>query len=248
MADALAITAASMFNDMQRMSTLSHNLANATTPGFRREIAYTRPFADQLADQLADQIAARPGHAGVRALLPDFRSTIDHRPGTLRPTNAPLDLAIEGDGYFEVQADDGVAYTRQGDFQLDSRGRLVNRSGLPVLGNSGEITLGNGAVRIDSQGRVFEDQRDAGQLRLLRFERPQTLQALGEGLFRAPSEAAAPVESPRVRQAHLENSNVQTTREMVHLIETMRHFEAGQKLIQGVDEILGRAIRTLGEY
>ena len=103
-------------------------------------------------------------------------------------------------------------------------------------------------LRIDTQGRVFEDQRAAGQLRLMRFEHPEALVPVGDGLFRAPAEAASPVDAPRVRQGHLENGNLQTAAEMVRLIETMRHYEAGQKLIQGVDEILGRAIRTLGEY
>lgn len=236
MADALSITAASMFNDMQRLATLSHNLANATTPAFRREVAYSRPFIDHLAS------------VGLQVTLPDFRSSIDQRPGTLRHTAAALDVALEGEGWFEVQADDGLAYTRQGDFQLDARGRLVTRSGLAVLGQGGEITLGNGVLRIDTQGKVFEDQRAAGQLRVLRFERPETLVAIGDGLFRAPAEAATPVDNPRVRQGHLENANVQTAAEMVRLIETMRHFETSQKLIQGVDDILGRAIRTLGEY
>ena len=236
MADVLAITAAGMFNDMQRLATLSHNLANATTPAFKREVAYSRPFIDHLAS------------AGLQISLPDFRSSIDHRPGTLRHTAAPLDVALEGEGWFEVQAEDGVAYTRQGDFALDPRGRLVTRSGLAVLGQGGEITLGNGALRIDTHGKVFEDQRAAGQLRVMRFERPQDLVAVGDGLFRAPAEAAAPVENPRLRQGHLENSNLQTAAEMVRLIETMRHFEASQKLIQSVDDVLGRAIRTLGEY
>lgn len=236
MADALSITAASMFNDMQRLSTLSHNLANATTPAFRREIAYSRPFSEFLAS------------AGQQVPLPEFRSTVDQRIGTLRHTGAPHDVAIEGEGWFEVQADDGVAYTRQGDFQLDSRGRLVTRSGLAVLGSSGEITLGNGALRIDTQGRVFEDQRPAGELRLVGFDRPDALTPIGDGLFRAVGEAGQPIADPRVRQGHLENANLQTTGEMVRLIETMRHFETSQKLVQGIDDILGRAIRTLGEY
>lgn len=236
MADALSITVLSMSNDMQRLSTLSHNLANATTPAFRREIAYSRPFVEHL------------GSAALQVTLPQFRSSIDQRPGTLRHTGAPLDVALEGAGWFELQSEDGVVYTRRGDFQLDARGRLVSHGGLPVMGSSGEITLGGGAVRIDNQGRVFEDQRAAGQLRVLNFDNPRALVPAGAGLFRAPETAASPVETPRLRQGYVENANLQTVAEMVRLIETMRHFETSQKLVQGVDDMLGRAIRTLGEY
>ena len=235
MADVLSITAASMAMDMQRLATISHNLANATTPAFRRELSTTRPFFEWV-----DSVS-------LQAPLPQVRSLIDQRPGTLRQTGAPLDVAIEGPGWFEVMSPDGPAYTRRGDFQLDARGVLVTHQGFAVMGQSGEITLGNGPVRIDGQGRVFDADRNAGQLRVVEFARPAALVDAGDGVFRADDAGATPVAQPAVRQGHLENGNVQTVGEMVRLIETMRRFETSQKLIQGVDEVLGRAIRTLGE-
>lgn len=235
MADVLSITAASMSLDMQRLATISHNLANATTPGFRREVPYTRPFVE-LVDNLS-----------LQAPQPLYRSLIDQRPGTLRATSAPLDVAIEGRGWFEVMTPEGPAYTRRGDFQLDARGVLVTPQGFAVMGLDGEITLGSGPVRIDNQGRVFDETRSAGQLRVVDFARASALSSLGDGLFRADEAGATALAQPAVRQGHLESANVQTVGEMVRLIETMRHFETSQKLIQGVDEVLGRAIRTLGE-
>lgn len=237
MADALSIVAASMSLDMQRLATISHNLANATTPAFRREVAYARPFFE-LVDSL-----------GLQAPLPQYRSELDMRPGTLRNTGSPLDVALEGEGWFEIMTPEGAAYTRRGDFQLDPRGRLVTHQGLPVMGQGGEITLGSGAVRIDGQGRVFEDNRNAGQLRIVGFEGRNALVPAGEGLFRAANgEARTDAATASVRQGFVENANVTTVAEMVRLIETMRRFEASQKLVQGIDETLGRAIRTLGEY
>lgn len=232
MADVLAIAGAAMAQDMARMATLSHNLANALTPGFRREMTYGRSFADHL----------------LGATLPDARIATDLRPGTLRPTGAPLDLALEGDGFFEVQAADGPAYTRHGEFHRDATGRLVTTAGLPVMGLGGDIVLGTGAVRIDAQGRIFEDDRPAGQLRLVRFERATALRAAGDGLLRAAGAAPQTAADLRVRQGQLENSNVSTMTEMVRMIETMRRFETGQRLVQNVDDSLGRAIRTLGEF
>lgn len=236
MADALSIIAASMAADQQRVATISHNLANATTPAFRRELSVTRPFVDLL------------DSTGLQAPLPQPRTQLDLRPGTLRATANALDVALEGEGWFEVLTPEGPAYTRRGDFQLDARGVLVSRQGHPVMGTSGEISLlGNGPVRIDDQGRIFEGERSAGQLRVVRFDDTAALVGQGEGLFRADAAAAQPLERAAVRQGHLENANVQTVAEMVRLIETMRRFEASQKLVQGIDDVLGRAIRTLGE-
>jgi flagellar basal-body rod protein FlgF len=235
MADALSITAASMAADMQRVATISHNLANATTPAFKREQSVTRSFVDLL------------DGTGLQVPAPQARSVVDHRAGTLRPTGTAMDLALEGEGWFEVNTPTGPAYTRRGDFQIDSRGVLVTRQGHAVMGQSGEITLGNGALRIDERGRIFEDQRPAGQLRVVSFADPASLSSVGEGLFVADAAGSIPLEAPAVRQGFLENANVQTATEMVRLIEVMRHFEASQKLVQGVDDVLGRAIRVLGQ-
>ena len=237
MADVLAIAAASMAQDVARMTTISHNLANALTPGFRREMAAARPFIDHLG-----------GAAAAALLQPAAAVLTDQRQATLRATGAPLDLALEGEGFFEVQAPDGPAYTRHGEFHLDAGGRLVTSAGLAVMGQGGDIVLGSGRVRVDAQGRVFEDDRPAGQLRLVRFEQASALRASGDGLFRADGVVPAPAADLRVRQGQLENSNVSTMTEMVRLIETMRHFEASQRLVQNVDDSLGRAIRTLGEF
>lgn len=236
MSDALSILAGSMSLDMQRVATISHNLANTTTPAFRREIAYARPFVD-VVDSL-----------GRQAPLPGYRSLTDLRSGTLRNTAGALDVALDGEGWFEVATPEGPAYTRRGDFQLDARGRLVTHQGLPVMGQGGEIGLGNGSVRIDARGRIFEDNRPAGQLRVVRFEGRQALRPAGDGLFQAASGAVPEEMDATVRQGFLENGNVDTAAEMVRLIETMRRFEASQKLVQGLDEVIGRAIRTLGEF
>ncbi|MFL6661611.1 MAG: flagellar hook-basal body protein [Rhizobacter sp.] len=240
MADALSIAATSMGFDMVKLASLSNNLANATTPAFRREIVYGRPFA---------QLLESGARANALALgVPEPQLAFDPLQGTLRATGAPLDVALQGEGWFEVGTPEGPAYTRQGDFQLDARGRLVAHGGLPVQGLGGELTFGGGALRIDDQGRVFEDGRPAGQLRVVRFQRQSGLEPLGGGLYRASAEAGSTVATPQVRQGFLESSNVTTANEMVRLIETMRHFEANQKLIQSYDDSLGRVIRTLGEF
>ncbi len=239
MSEVLAIAARSMVDDMARLATISHNLANATTPGFKKEIPVSRAFVDLL------QVYGTSAQQAYVTTLPAANAVVDQRAGSLRYTGAALDVALDGNGYFELQSAQGPLYTRQGNFQIDAGGRMAAADGTPLAGN---ITLTTTQPRIDQQGRVFDDDKLVGQLRVVGFEQPGSLRKLGNGLFAAPESGAGQPLEVRVRQGHLENSNVVTVTEMVSVIETMRHFEANQKLIQAYDGMLDRAIRTLGEF
>lgn len=242
MADAMAIAARSMADDIARLAAISHNLANAATPGFKREMTVSRPFVDFMRGGM------QPGEAALAVMRAGSLGRTDHAAGPMQYTNHGLDLAIEGDGYFEIDGANGPLYTRQGSFQLDANGRLVDPVGRAVSGSGGEIRIDSAAPRIDRQGRVYDGETLVGQVQVVRFDDPQGLAKVGAGLFAAGSQVAQPVTEPHLRQGYLEASNVVTANEMVRLIETMRHFESNQKLIQGYDEVLDRAIRTLGEF
>jgi flagellar basal-body rod protein FlgG len=248
MIDAVTMTAASMSDDMQRLATISHNLANATTPGFKRDIALYGRFARML--QEAD-IAQAAGTAVSGA--GEASSKIDQQDGSLRFTGNAFDLALEGSGFFELAGAEGPLYSRQGDFHLDARGRLVNANGLPVMGTGGEIYMLGGDTKVERDGRIFEDGKQIAQLKIVDFEQPDALLKAGNGLYaamagQAPKEDTAGSDRfAQLRPSHLENSNVVPVSEMVRLIETIRHFESQQKVIQGYDEMLERVIRSLGE-
>lgn len=237
-----------MQNDMQRLDRIALNLANVTTPGYRREVIATRPFVEVL-DQMASPTPAQPAAAFGTA-----KSLLDVRPGTLRMTGEPLDFAISGDAFFEVTTPEGAAYTRQGNFSLDARGRLVTAQGHAVMGKNGEIFLTTLKPVVDASGNITEPLSAAAsgapiaQLKLVRFENPASMQRLGDGLL-APGAAMvmASESDVQVRQGSLENANVSTVQEMVQLMQTMRHFESMQKVASGYDEMLGNAIRKLGE-
>jgi flagellar basal body rod protein FlgG len=221
------------------MATISHNLANATTPGFKKDISVSRSFVDYL------QAYGATGQVAVPVANVASTTVVDHKGGSLRYTGGALDVALEGEGFFELQGDQGPVYTRTGSFQVDANGRLVSAGGLPV---SPEITLAGTQPRIDQQGRVYDDDKPVGQLRVIAFDRPRALLKAGGGIFLAPDSGSGRVADTHVRQGYLENSNVVSTNEMVGVIDTMRHFEANQKLIQGYDEMLDRVIHTLGEF
>jgi flagellar basal-body rod protein FlgF len=240
MVDAIGAAIASMSNDIARMSVIGQNLANASTAGYRRELAVSVPFSDVL--------AAGPGGA-YPAPLAGVDRIHDFRPGTLRSTGNPLDLAIEGDGFFEIQTEAGTRYTRQGNFRLDALGRLVTEPGFTVMGEAGEIVLTSAQASIDRQGRISEGDRPAGVVRVVRFTDPRALAHVGGGLYAATEGSAQRQDGyAHVRQGFLEGSNVNSTQEMVKMIETVRHFEAGQKVIQAYDDMLARAFAKLGDF
>jgi len=235
--DALTMTAAGLLNDVERLRVLSHNLANATTSGFRRDIAVLRPFQVQL-----DEAGARLG-VSTRMIATD----VDRTQGAMRYSGNPLDVAIEGDGFFVLESPTGAVFLRQGSFQLDSRGRLMGPNGRAVLGASGEIMLSNPEPRIDQAGNIWERDRLVDSLRVVRFPPDAQPVSLGSGLYASEGGSLEDVELPRVRQGYVEASNVVPMREMVRLIETIRHFEASQRLVRGYDEMMDRALSLLGE-
>lgn len=176
---------------------------------------------------------------------------IDHKKGALRVTDAALDVAIEGDGFFELRMPSGPAYTRRGDFRVDASGQLVTQGGHVVMGTGGPLIMRSGSPVIGKDGRVLDDGQEIGQLKIVSFADPRSLLVAEEGgVFTAPEAALAssPDRSPKVLQGHLEASNVNTAAEMVRLIETVRHFESVQKVVQGFDEMRERALRKLGEF
>ena len=254
----LPLALKSMHQDMARLDRVAMNLSNAMTPGYKREVVVARPFGQVLdAQQRAAAAQARPG-AGAAA-QPSLQVQPDLRAGSLKSTGQSLDFAIAGPGYFEVLTPEGPAYTRQGNFRLDAQGRLTTAQGHPVMGHGGEIFLNNGTPVVDSAGRVQEGLRQGAaaaavpgspvsQIKLVQFEQPQLLQRIGDGLLAGGGASSVVGDADaQVRQGFLENSNVNSMQEMVQLTQTMRHFESMHKVATGYDEMLGLAIRKLGE-
>lgn len=252
MNEILAISLQGMQSDAARVEQIAMNLANVLTPGYKRGVAVQAPLAASFAAHLTGASAALPLQDGgdTTSAVTTFRS--DSRPGTLKFTGQSLDVALAAGGYFEVITDKGPAYTRQGNFRVDAAGRLVTAQGYPVIGHGGEIVLPLSNPVITSAGAVLSaegaDEAPLAQLKVVHFEGGATLGRRGEGLLEGgQAMKVLRAEEVQVRQGYLENSNVASTQEMTGLIQAMRHFEAMQKVAQGYDEMLGSAIRKLGE-
>ncbi|WP_332879429.1 flagellar hook-basal body protein [Massilia sp. S19_KUP03_FR1] len=245
MSNALITAVDSMQNDMRLMETLSQNMVNISTPGYRR----VQPAAPAFAQALA---AAQPGAAArltSSAVPTPPLASVDLTHGAVKPTGRDWDLAIDGDGYFELATPNGLAYTRAGDFALDARGRLVSTAGFPVQGVQGDIVLDGPAATVGRDGRITQDGREVAQLRIVRFADAKALHPGAAGALQPLAGAVGEQDTrSQLLTGHLEASNVAPMREMVALMQTTRHFEAAQKLYQGYDEMLGNAIQKLGQF
>lgn len=253
MQQTLAVALTGLQTDADRLDRIALNLANASTPGYRREVgAMPRtpalPFSAQVD---AGQTAADPAGVSLAShpagrLMPWTVS--DTRAGTLRSTGQSLQVALTGSEFFEIATDAGPAYTRNGDFRLDTRGRLVTASGNAVMGRGGEIVLTTPNPKIDQAGVIREGNNVVGQLKLVTFSDPKSLRRLGDGLWaQGEGMTLSPDTAQAVRQGYLENSNVSALTEMSELVDTMRHFESLQRMTQAYDDMVGQAIRKLGE-
>ena len=254
MHEILAMTLQGLQQNMGRVQSIAMNLSNAQTTAYKREIPVAQTFADMVsADGMPVSARAMPA-----ARTPAF--AIDMQAATLKSTGQALDLALASAGWFEIRTASGTAYTRQGNFQLDARGRLVTAHGDAVMGKSGEIVLPSDAVRIDAAGNIFdvaasaamEDARPIAQLRIVQPESlektARSMRRLGDGLLDIDGAVVELADGAlQLRQGYLENSNVSAMREMVGLMQTMRHFESLQKVAHAYDDMLGTAIRKLGD-
>lgn len=244
MQEVMSVMLGALRQDSLRVERIGVNLANALTPGYQREILLAPTVRGVAADGGFAQLvrAADPGVAT------DVQVVRDTRPGTLKATGQPWDLALAAGGYFEVATPNGPAYTRRGQFQLDAAGRLVTAQGFPVMGLDGEIRPGHDAPRITGSGQIRAGDRVVGQFKVVHFDDVAALRHLDAGYFASDSPGLLlPEQRVDIRQGFLENANVSHSHEMVDLMRTMRHFESMTRALQGYDDMIGGAIRKLGD-
>lgn len=255
----LPISLQALQNDSAAMDRIGANLANMPTPGYRREMALQAPmlatdglpgvpssFAS-VVDSQRQRIESVESTSAQTTLAGAIH--FDTRHGTLKTTDASLDVALMGDGFFEIETEHGPAYTRNGQFHVDARGTLVTAEGHPVAGRGGQITLSPGPVTIDATGQVIQATRPVGQLKVMALDDAATLQHLGGSLYASASPARLLADADiQVRQGALENSNVDHMTEMVQMVQVMRHFETMTRVVQGYDDMMGTAIAKLGSF
>jgi flagellar basal-body rod protein FlgF len=211
---------------VKSLDLVANNLANLNTTGYRGQAA---TFRSLLAG--AGRIDANPLNRAVNDFGVLSGTRLDLGPGNLETTGNPLDLGLEGSGFFEVQAQGGRVYTRNGSFQVSAKGQLVTAQGDLVLGAQGPVTVPNGLLSISGDGTLSVDGAVAGKLRLVDFSPDAGLVATGNSYYQAPSDAVAQSSEASVRQGMLESSNVNAVSATVGLIAIQRNAEMMQRAL-----------------
>lgn len=229
---------------MRRLDVISNNLANINTPGYKKD---KMSFEGLLASNTNPPKV--PQGTTADPILQKENIYIDYSSGPTSQSGNPLDLALDGDGFFAVTTPDGTAYTRQGNFRTSANGTLVTADGYPVQGVGGAaISIKGSHVEIDTKGGVTVDGTQAGTISVVDFAQPYNMTKIGSALFVAADPQVTPqVGKAQIQQGHIEGSNVESISEMVQLIETNRYFETCSKVIKGFDDIAAKAANELGK-
>lgn len=240
--DTMALIEATLRADAEAVRVIGHNIANAQVTGYRRQIpvsSVSETFAT-LADEADAELRATQLMAPTTAVQTDLRA------GSMRSTGRPLDVALQGTGFFVVQSSAGTLLTRKGDLQVSAEG-LLTTNGAPILGEQGAIDIGTGVPAIDADGTVRVDDQVLDRLRVVQITDESALQYLGNGMFSVGSGAVVADQQASLRQGFLEESNISPVGEMVQMMEAMRRFESAQRFARGYDQLMEQAIRELGK-
>jgi flagellar basal-body rod protein FlgG len=234
----------------RRLHVISNNLSNSNTTAYKRDVAL---FQSMLAGtgpapvrpQAGDIAGAIPaGLSSERVFVMPRGLATSLQPGRLHATKNPLDLAIQGNGFFEVKTPQGIRYTRNGIFHVDGNHQLVTEQGYPVMGKRGPIKVTTGNIQISPAGAVSEDGQEVATINIVDFQPGAPPQKAGEGLY--VGERAKAVKAPSVLSGHVEESDVNAISEMVQLIEVMRVYESAQRMVQAFDRMTEMTIQEVG--
>jgi len=260
MQEGIYIAASAGLKQQTKLDIIANNLANVNNAGFKKDgIIFKElipPFEPDTSFESsrntllpADVSNRNVAYVGINEFY------TNHSQGNLVQTGNSLDLGLDGEGFFAVNTPQGVRYTRNGNFRLDTNEQLVTQEGYPVLGDAGgpvTIPAQGGNVTIDAAGTVSVGGgigiTAIGQIRAVNFENKKDLVKVGADLYRTadPQIKETPAANVSVRQGFLESSNVNTVEEMTQMISTLRGFEAYQKVIQSIDAADEQSVNNIG--
>ena len=224
------------------MDVSANNIANAQTAGFKAErvMLETNPTSRARNTDGPDRVA----------FVDEWAMGRDFQQGALERTGRPLDVALQGEGFFTLQTEVGDRYTRDGRFTVNQDGELAASDGARVLDDLGQpvrIDPNAGPVVISDTGVVSQDGLPGQRLGVVRFEQLGRLEKVGDNRFSAPEEAGQVFENlPQIVQGHSETSNVRAVAEITRMMEVSRSYASVTKMIRDTDELSRKAIERLG--
>ncbi len=251
-----------MVNEQHRLDVLSNNLANADTNGYKKEGATATTFADELAVRIKDTsyngTAKKLGTMSMGVHIGETYT--DYSQGNYKVTENSNDFAINGNGFFAVSFTDkagntSVKYTRDGAFAISADGYLRTKDGDYILNQNGAMNADANAriqlnpnlpITVTTDGSIYQDQVLVGEIGLVDFENYDYLSKYGENLYDMVDGGVRIESEAIIDQGYLEASNINIVSEMVNMIAITRAYQAGQKVINSIDQTLDKAVNQVG--
>ena len=246
----LYTSALGMITRMQRMDVVSNNIANADTTSFKRDQVASQSFSEELMQRLND-----PGLRIFRPVVPvGYMSQgvfvddvyTDFSSGALRQTFGSLDLSVNGQGFFCVDVRGEELYTRDGAFTLRNDGALVTKDGGLVQGQGGAIILPNGEINISARGDIYVNSEYIDTIKMTNFADTHRLRKERDNYYRPIPDTPTAAFEGQLIQGYLENSNVNSVKEMVEMISLSRAYETNARMVTIHNTIMGRAVNDIG--
>lgn len=231
-----------------RMDVVANNLANVDTPGFKRAFSVFQERLTESYEPPKFDPSVRPVLDRIGGGLFVHEVTFDDKAGLMQQTGNPLDVALDGDGWFTVQAGDRTEFTRAGNFARSADGRLVTADGQAnVLAQGGNIIqLPEGPVTIAEDGTISAGGDPVAQLWIQGSVTHKEYYPVGDNRFAYAGTGAPAPANAQIRQGYLERSTVSPVQEMVTMIRTFRAYEANQRMITHQDQAMGRVVNDVG--
>ncbi|NLL39962.1 MAG: flagellar basal-body rod protein FlgF [Clostridiales bacterium] len=244
----LYIAGTGMMLQRRKMETITNNIVNADTTGYKKDYLVSHSFDDVLIERINDtnnDVRSNPvGPLNFGTQVDQVYT--DFSLGNVESTGKGTDLFIAGDGFFVMMTPQGERYTRSGAFYLDSEGYLIDGEGNYLLGDSGPINVGSEDFSVNENGEVTAGGQLIDRIRLVSFQDNTALRKEGGNLYSSNAQPVEAAEDSTIMQGALESSNVEIAREMVDMLTVYRAYETNQKMITMIDEINGKAVNEIG--
>lgn len=242
-----------MYNEQQRLDVISNNLANSATVGFKKEGATSQSFKDMLTIKVRDDHGdSYIGNMNLGVKIGEVYT--DYSQGSVRETGNTYDMAIDGSGFFTISYTDAngntsTRYTRAGEFMITKEGYVVTSEGQHLMGESEwlQVPVDAAEVVIDTDGTVYADGTAVDVVKLTDFEDYDYLKKFGETMYQPVQGAVEKEATGSILQGYTEQSNVNVVSEMVNLISITRAYEANQKVIKAMDDLLQIDVSSVGK-
>ena len=242
-----------MYNEQKRLDVISNNLANSATVGFKKEGATSQSFKDMLTIKVRDDHGdSYIGNMNLGVKIGEIYT--DYTQGSVRETGNTYDMAIDGSGFFTISYTDAngntsTRYTRAGEFMITKEGYVVTSEGQHLMGESDwlQVPVDAAEVVIDTDGTVYADGTAVDVVKLTDFEDYDYLKKFGETMYQPVQGAVEKEATGSILQGYTEQSNVNVVSEMVNLINITRAYEANQKVIKAMDDLLQIDVSSVGK-